>query len=176
MTKGLTRSLSRGPVLQQPVTKKTFTARSLAVTVDGATGAGFGSAVLGGLPQGNLMLLGAVSYLKFSGPSGGSAGLVDTWNGDYGVGSTPASDATITAGDVDIVPSTAVGPAVSEVSPITRGVQADGAFCGVVLDNTAGDLELNVNLLVDDADISADGIAMTIDGELHIAYVMLGDD
>ncbi len=31
----------------------------------------------------------------------------------------------------------------------------------VVLDNTAGDLEVNVNLLVDDADISADGITWT---------------
>lgn len=172
--KGLQRSLSRGPALRQNVTKQTFAVRDLALTVDGASGVGFGSVVIGDFPEGNIMLLGAVAYMAFTGPTSGDLG--DTWNGDFGIGTTPAGDATITGTDVDIVPSTAVGPAVAEASPRTRGTQSDGAKCGQVFDNTDGSLELNLSLLVDDADISADGIAMTVVGELHIVYVTLGDD
>ncbi len=169
--KGYPRGLSRGDPQQQEIVKQTIAFKDLAVEIDGATGVGFGSAVIGGLPEGNILLLGAVAYAAISGPT--SASLGDTWSGDYGVGTTPASDGTITAGDVDVVQSTALGPAVAEVSPRTRGVTGT---TGVILDNTAGDLELNLNVLVDDADISADDIACTADGELKLAYIMLGDD
>lgn len=172
--KGLQRSISRGPKADQNIVKETIRLSSLALEVDGATGVGWGTAVAGDFPQGNICLLGIVAYLQFSGPT--AAGLVDTWAGDYGVGSTPATDGTITAGDVDLVPSTALAAATAEVSPKTRGVQADGAFAGVVLDNTDGSLEINVNLLVDDANISADDLAFTVDGEIYLSYVVLGDD
>jgi len=172
--KGLVRSLGRGAPQSQPIVKQTISVRSLALEVDGATGVGWGTAVAGDFPEGNIVLLGVVSYLQFTGPT--DAALVDTWEGDYGVGSTPASDATITAGDVDLIPSTALAAATAEVSPKTRGVQADGAFAGVVLDNTDNSLEINVNLLVDDADISADDLAFTVDGEIYLSYVVLGDD
>lgn len=176
MGHGLPRSLKRptSPERTPAVIKRVFPATGETLSVDGATGVGFGTLVLGGLPEGNVMLLGAVGYFEFAGPI--DAGLVDTWSGDYGVGTTPATDGTITVGDVDIIPSTAVGPAVAELSPRTRGLDATGALAGVVFDNTAGDLELNVNLLIDDLDISADGILMTVEGELQIVFVMLGDD
>jgi hypothetical protein len=174
MTKGHARSHGRGDPLTQQIVKQTVAVRDTSLTVDGATGVGWGTTVIEGLPAGNIMLLGAVGYFQFTGPT--SANLSDTWNGDYGVGTTPADDATITAGDVNIIPSTAVGPAVAEASPRTRGTQADGAFAGVVLDNTDGSLELNLNLLVDDADIGADGIVMTVEGVLTLSYVVLGDD
>lgn len=176
MTKGLKRSLARGnpgggPDARPPIERYTFTARALAMTVNGATGVGFGTAVLGDLPQGNILIHGAAGYMKFTGP--GSASLVDTWNGDYGIGTTPAGDATLTAGDVDMIQSTAVGPAVAEASPRTRGTIGT---TGVLVDNTDGSLEVNVSLLVDDVDISADGLAFTVDGELHLLISVLGDD
>jgi len=174
MTKGLERSLSRGSALTQHTMKQTFTLDALAITVDGAAGIGFGTVVLGGLPEGNLLFLGATGYISVAGP-GSSANLVDTWNGDFGVGTTPADDATITAGDIDIVGSTALGPAVAEVSPRTRGTSVN-ADTGEVHDNTDGSLELNLNVLVDDADIDADGIAMTATGEVQLLFSMLGDD
>ena len=65
--------------------------------------------------------------------------------------------------------------ATAEVSPITRGLQADGAHCGVIFDNTAGALEVNLNLLIDDADISGT-VAITVSGTVDISYIMLGDD
>lgn len=175
MTKGLPRSTSRGEPQRQDIIKQTVLVKDVAILVDGATGVGFGTAVIGDLPEGNILLLGALAYLQFN-SAGGQAGLVDTWNGDFAIGTTPTADATVTGTDANIVPLTAVGPAVAEDSPRTRGVQADGAFCGVVLDNTDGALELNLNLIIDDADISADDVALTIKGELTLAYIVLADD
>lgn len=173
MSKGLPRSTSRGAPQRQEIIKQTITIRDLPVTVDGATGVGFGSAVAGDFPEGNILFLGAVSYIQATGPT--SASLGDTWNGDYGFGTTPAGDATITGADIDIIGSTPIGPAVAEASPRTRGTSVT-ATNAAVLDNTDGSLEINLNLLVDDADIGADDLVFTVNGELHLSYIVLGDD
>ncbi len=174
MGKGFPRSLKHANKATAHIVRETIKVRSLALTVDGATGVGYGSAVAGDFPEGNILFLGAVAYLAFTGPT--SANLVDTWEGDYGIGTTPAGDATITGTDVDLIPSTALAAATAEASPRTRGTQADGAKAGQVFDNTDGSLEVNVSLLVDDADIDADGIAMTAEGEIFMSYIVLGDD
>lgn len=171
MGKGLPRSLARGGA-KEPTFKKTFVAKALPIVVDGATGIGFGSAVLGGLPQGNLVLLGAVSYMKFT---TADTGVTTTFTGNYGIGSTPADDGTITGADVDVVTSTALSAATARVSPRTRGTKSAG-LAGAVLDNTDGSLELNLNLLIADATISADDCAFTADGELQLLFAVLGDD
>jgi len=170
MTKGLPRSLANGAKTRAPIVKQTIKVDALALTVDGATGVGFGSAVAGDFPEGNILLLGAVAYLAFTGPT--SASLADDWEGDYGVGTTPAGDATLTGADVDLIASTALAAATAEASPRTRGTGATQA----ILDNTDGSLEVNVSLLVDDADISADDLAFTATGEIYLSYVVLGDD
>lgn len=174
MVKGLVRSLNRGPALRQHVTKQHFVLNALAIEIDGATGVGFGTVVLGDFPEGNILLLGCVAYISVAGP-GGDAGLVDTWEGDYGIGTTPLSDGTISAGDEDIVPETALAAATAEVSPRTRAATSQ-TLSGVILDNTDGSLELNLNVLVDDADISADDIGCTATGDVTIAFIMLSDD
>tara|TARA_R110002167_G_scaffold198029_4_gene401104 strand:- start:801 stop:1310 length:510 start_codon:yes stop_codon:yes gene_type:complete len=169
MTKGLPRSLAHAAPLRAQIIKQTIVVRDLAISMAGTTGVGWGTAVAEGLPEGNIQLLGAVANLQFSGP-GGHANLVDTWVGDFAVGTTPADDGTVTAGDVDLIASTALAAATAEVSPVTRG-----SGPAVLIDNTAGALEVNVNLLVDDA--STDGtVPMTCDGEIYLSYVMLGDD
>ena len=173
MVKGLARSISRGDAQRAPIVRQTVKVRDLAITVDGATGVGFGTAVAADLPAGNILLLGAVAYLAFTGPT--SASLDDDWAGDYGVGTTPASDATLTGADIDIIGSTALAAATAEVSPRTRGVGVT-ATNAAILDNTDGSLEINVSLLVDDANIGADGLAFTADGEIFLSYVVLGDD
>lgn len=173
MTKGLQRSLSRAPLSSKPgaVLSHTITLRAEAMTVDGATGVGFGTLVAGQLPEGNILFQGCVAYLSFAG-SGADAGLADTWAGDYGIGTTPASDGTISGADVDIVASTALAAATAEVSPSTRGTGVTQA----IFDNTAGTLEVNVNLLVDDADISADDVAITVTGTIEMLYSKVLDD
>jgi hypothetical protein len=139
--------------------------------VDGATGVGWGTIPVGGFPQGNILFLGSACSLSFAG-SGADAGLGDTWAGDFAVGTTPADDGTVTGGDVDIIPSTPLAAATAEVSPLTRGVSTANA---VIHDNTAGALEVNLNLLIDDADISADDVPITITGFISLAYAVLGD-
>lgn len=169
--KGLQRSLSRGSPARQDVVKQVVKVNKLAIQVDGATGVGFGSAVIGDLPEGNILFLGAVAYMQFTKASS-ATGIQATFDGDYGIGTTPASDATITGADVDIIASTALGAATAGVSPRARGTNATQA----IFDNTDGSLELNLNLLIDDANISADDQDLTVSGELYIVYSVLGDD
>lgn len=171
--KGLPRSTSRGEPTAQDVTKATIVVRNATVAVTCvSTAVGFGTFVIGDFPQGNILLLGAVSYLTFSG-SGSDANLTATWNGDYSIGSSPTADVTLSGAEVDIIPSTAVGPAVSEVAPEARGTNATQ----VILDNTDGSLEVNVNVLIDAADIT-DGatVNLTVNGYLVVLYSVLGDD
>lgn len=176
MGKGLSRSMSRGAPLRQEIIKQTITVRDVEVTVS-ATGSaiGFGSAVIGDMPEGNILFLGAVAYMQLSG-SGSDANLVDDFEGDFGIGTTPADDATITAGDVDIIQSTALPAATAEVGVRTRGTSLP-ADAGEIHDNTDGSLELNLNVLVDAADITDDeSVVLTANGELQLVYVMLLDD
>lgn len=172
MSKGLPRSMSRGSALRQEVMKQTFVAKNVAVTVDGATGVGWGTAVIGDLPAGNILLLGAVAYMQFT---TADAGVQAAFDGDYSIGSTPTADATISGTDADIIPSTALGAATAKVSPRVRGVSTT-SLNGAILDNTDGSLELNLNLIIDDANISADDVAFTATGELILLYAVLGDD
>lgn len=173
MGKGLPRSTARGTPVKQEIIKQTLKVKDLPITVAGLTGVGWGTAVLGDFPQGNIMLLGAVGYMQFL---TASANVTATFDGDYAIGTTPTADATISGTDANIIPSTALGAATAKLSPRARGVQADGAFCGTVFDNTDGSLELNLQLLVDDANIDANGVAFTANGVLEIAYIVLGDD
>ena len=169
--KGLARSLSRGSAVQAPIIKQTINVKAAALAIVGASGVGFGSVVIGDLPAGNILFLGAVSYLQFT---SADADITATYDGDYGIGTTPASDATITGADVDIVQSTALGAATAKVSPVARGTSAI-ANAGQILDNTDGSLELNLNLLIDDASIS--GTAdLTASGFVVLSYIVLGDD
>lgn len=173
MSKGLVRSLTRGGLFEQKLVKQTAEFEGLAMTVDGATGAGFGQLNLGVLfPRGNILVLGAVALVTFSGP-GGHANLSDTWNGDYGVGFTQDGDAFLSGTDVIYTGAAAVGPAVAEVSPRTKAFNVVGA--PLILENSGGDADDTwINFTVDDADISADGIEFTVSGEFHIVYTVLG--
>lgn len=175
MGKGLPRSHAASLIGQVNVIQIPFnSAGGVGVfEVDGATGVGFGSMIAGGFPEGNVLFMGAACNLQFAG-SGADAGLVDTWQGDFAVGTTPASDGTLTAGDVDILPSTALAAATAEVSPLTEARSADAANAHI-FDNTDGSLEVNLNLLIDDANISADDVPITVTGFVSIAYCMLGN-
>ena len=171
--KGLPRSLARGNPLASPIIKQTLAVRAAAISVAGTTGVGFGSAVVGDFPEGNILFLGAVVNMQFSG-SGSDANLAATWSGDFALGTTPASDGTISAGDEDLVAETALAAASVEVSPLTRA-SSTSTLSGAILNNTDGSLEINLNLLIDDADIGGT-VPITATGEIYLSYVMLGDD
>ena len=171
--KGLPRSLSRGKASTQLVTKVKIPLAGIQVTVS-STGAavGWGTVVIGGLPEAHLKIMSGAVNIQLSG-SGADANLGDTWAGDFGVGSTPADDATITAGDADFIPSTALAAATAEVSPLT--IVADGV--DLVLDNTDGSLEVNLNVLIDAADIVDDqSVVLTATGVVEITLITMLDD
>lgn len=161
--------MARGSKSVQEIVKGTIPFNALAIRTTGATGVGFGTVVIGGLPQGNILLLGAVAYATFTKLD---AGTITTFDGDFAIGSAPTADATLSGAEVDIIPSTALGAATAGVSPTLRATNATQ----VILDNTDGSLELNLNLLMDDASVSADDQDFTVSGGLYLVYSVLGDD
>ena len=172
--KGLPRSLSRGAhQTRQHVSRQVVVVEDLTIAV-AATGeaVGFGTAVLGDFPEGNILLLGCTGYLKLDG-SGADANLTADWEGDFSVGITGTADATLDSTDVNILPSTALAAATAEIGVRTRSVNATP----VMLDNTDGSLEINLSALIDAADITDDqSVDLTVNGELQLAYIVLGDD
>lgn len=170
--KGLPRSLSRANPSVAAVQKLSIPIDK-SFNVTGATGvAQFMTTVVGDLPAGNILLLGAVAYLMLSGP-GGSANLTDDFEGDYAIGTSPTADVTLNGTEVDIIASNALGPAVAEVQPLKRATNATQA----ILDNTDGSLELNLNILIDADEVTnAQTVAIRAQGALYLSYVVLGDD
>ena len=176
MGKGFPRSMSRGVPQRQEIIRQTVVMEAVPFSVTSVTTAvGFGTVVVGDLPDGNILFLGAVGYVSIAGP-GASANLVDTWNGDFSFGTAPTADVTLSGAEIDLIPSTPTIVAVAEVSPSTRATHS-AAVTGTVYDNTDGSLEINLNVLIDAADIG-DGatVAMTATGVLHLSYIVLGDD
>lgn len=165
--KGLPRSMSRAVAARAQIIKRQIPF-SKTIAVAGTSGVGFGTVVIDDLPEGNVLILGAVAYAQFS---TADADVQAAFDGDYSIGSTATADATLSGGDADIIPSSALGAATAKVSPIVRGANATQA----ILDNTDGSLELNLNLIIDDANISGDA-DFVAEGILSIAYIVLGDD
>jgi hypothetical protein len=172
MGKGLPRSMSRGAAQRQDIVKQVvnFTT-AVSVTATGAA-VGFGTAVIGDLPEGNILFFGAVAYVQFSG-TGSDANLDAAWDGDFSIGTGPTADVTLSGAEIDIIPSTALGAATAEVSPRVRAINATQT----IFDNTDGSLELNLNVLIDAANI-VDGatVPLIARGTLQLAYVVMLDD
>jgi hypothetical protein len=170
MSKGLSRSLSRGKSTAQPITKQNIQVVETVSVADGAPG--FGTTVIAALPTGNLLFLGAVAYLQFT---TADADVITTFDGDYSLGTVATVDGDVAdANEADLIPSTAFGAATAKVSPVIRGASTD-ALGGGIIDNTAGDKYINLNVLIDDASISG-AADFTVRGSVHIACIVLGDD
>lgn len=176
MTKGLPRSLARASALRDEFIKTTIPiSGSMDITgVDAAVDAG--TFVIAGLPQGNILFLGAVANVIVA--AGADAHVIDDWNGDFGIGTIPNADVDLAdAGDDDIIPSTALVADTGTKDTLKTRAASTTTEHGLIIDNTDGSLELNFNLLIDDNVITdtEDG-TFTVTGELYIAYTMLGDD
>ncbi len=174
--KGLPRSNQRGNPLLQEVIKVTIPIRDLSVTVAAASsGVAFGTAVVAGLPQGNMLLLGAVAYLELS---TADADAVAGWHGDFGFGYAVTADGDLGDSNEDaIIPSTTIDADGETKASVRTRAQSTQTEQSVIVDNTDGSLEVNLNVLVDAADFTdASSAVFTANGDLHLAYIMLGDD
>ncbi len=174
MSKGLARSLSRGSEDAQKIVKEKI---SFSKSVDITGGAGVvdpATMQIAALPTGNILFLGAVAYISVDG--GSDTHIIDNWDGDYGIGTIPNADADLgDAGDDDIIASTAISAGASDkLAPSTRGASTTTEH-GLIIDNTGGTLEINLNLLIDDNVITdtEDG-TFVVAGDLYIAYTVLG--
>lgn len=171
--KGLPYSNGRGNAAAAPTPRRVrYDVKALALNVTSVTTAdGVGTVVVGDFPDGNILFLGGIAYLKFTTSDADITSLI--WEGDYSVGTTATADATLDGTDVNLIASSAVGPAVAKVSPLTRGAGSTAAL----FDNTDGSLEINLNVKVDAAHIgdSATG-SFTVDGYVELVYIVLGDD
>lgn len=170
--KGLPRSLAHAPASRAEIVKATIPIAA-AVVSSGATGVGFGTIPIAGLPEGNILILGAVAYVQLSKDTvAGAAGTLDAFTGSYSIGSGATADATLSALEVDVIASQATAAATAGVSPLTRGV----GVAQSVIDNTDASKVLNLNVLLDDASVSADSQHLKASGTLYLSYVVLGDD
>jgi hypothetical protein len=146
------------------------------VVADPGAAVAFATAVIEGLPAANLWIGCAVAY--FSVQDVGGAGLIAAFTGNFAIGTTPTADATLAATDIDIINTTAF-TAAAGITPRTREVSAavsgnnltDARF----FDNTDGSLELNANIIIADASISAQA-TVRVRGELHLVMATMGDD
>lgn len=171
--KGLPRSTGRilsnvAPFVQKlnyPLLNK-----PLAVTGGAATALGFGSANLGGLPEGNLLILGSLAYLRlFS----SDADVIATWSGNFSVGTTATADTTLDLTDANIVASSAIGAATAKLSPQLR-VNGTSPF---YIDNTDKTLSVFLNVTTADNSVTDSLVGdFVVNGFIQLAVAVLGDD
>lgn len=171
--KGLPRSLARAKAGNEMTPRRVrYVAKDLALTVTGgaSTAAGSGTVVLGGLPEGNIFFLGGLGYFQFSSTSDE---VQADWQGDFGIGTTPDANATLATTDVNIIGATEIAAATAKVSPMLKVSNVTHAL----IDNTENDLELNINLLTDDDDVTdSEEAVFLVNGYLDLVYIVLGDD
>lgn len=164
--KGLPRSIGKAADNAVAISKLHISAASISVT-DGNPG--YGNVAISGLPEGNILILGATSYIRFTTTS---SNVTSTFDGDYAIGTAGTSDGNVSdSGEANVISSTALGAATAKVSPSARGEKATS----IIIDNTANDKKLYLNLLIDDASISGNA-TFTASGNVFIAYAILGDD
>lgn len=169
--KGLLRSLDRRPKHLRDMVKETIVLDGKTIVITSvSTAVGFGTLILGDFAAGNIIYMGVAGLIGFAG-SGSDANLVDTWEGDFSLGSTATADVTLDGTDVDLLASTAIAAATAEVVAPFRMA---GVAAPVMLDNVDGALEINLNMLIDAAHIGDDqSVTITLSGTIELAYTVL---
>jgi hypothetical protein len=135
------------------------------ISVVGAAGDGFGGVKIYTFPEGRILVLGVTASLEVDDLD---SNLDDTADGgDYGIGTAIVSDADLgDATDVDLCPSTSIDPIGTAVG---AALAASAHF-----DGTSAAKTVNINLLIDDADIGGtEDVGMT--GTVTLTWVNLGD-
>ncbi len=174
MGKGFPRSFATAKADQLPTARRTYLARGLLLVNKAVTTfPGFGSAILAPLPVGDILLLGAVGYFEF-GEGADTFDLTADYQGDYALGIGETETFTISSDEQNILGSTPLPPAVAKAGPRTRAVGLV-TNSGLVLDNSAGLLQMRLNMLIDAEDIADSGtVDLVVNGELLLFFSVLG--
>jgi hypothetical protein len=173
MSKGIPRTLARAAASgDSAVVSRLHVKLKHTINVAAAgAGIGFGTVVVGDFPEGNIAMLAVVGNVTFTAP--GTSSLIAAFAGDFSVGTAANADTDLAdAGEANILASTELLAA----SSTTGNIRATNVT-PLVLDNTDGSLEINLNVIIDAssiADASDEDVAVT--GDLYIVYAKLGDD
>jgi hypothetical protein len=139
------------------------------VLVDEADTVAYGGLKIYDMPRGRIVVLSASADLAVAKTS---AGVDDDYNGDFSMGTVVASnDATLTATEANIIPSTATPEATDGA---TTAVGASTA--PLVVDGSATPMDVYFNALVDDSDHDVDGTPANLEftGTIEIIWAYLG--
>lgn len=149
-----------GSVVRQLVLR----ASGVQLIIDGSSGAGWGTAQLGTLPEGRVIILGVTVESMAITADGGD--LASGEGGDFGLGTTATADNTIAGTDVNLCPSTSL-------DPIQTGVDAALA-AEAQFDGTSSAVEVHANCIIDDGDVAAQS-TNTLACIATVTYINLGD-
>jgi len=151
-----------------PIHKTVLSLEDVSVTVANTTGVSFGGTKIHDMPEGRILILGAVL-------GGVTVDLSSATNldaadgGDISVGTTVAGDGTLSGTDVNIIPSTSI-------DPLSGGITGAALAASAQLDGTSAAVDVYLNMLIDDADVGdTDSDVVLISGTLTLVWVNLGD-
>lgn len=153
----------------------TFT-NSPVVLVDHAATVAYGSLKFFTFEKGQINIVGAVANLVVTKTS---AGVVDAWNGDFGVGSVAADNsATLASTEQNVIPTTAT-PAATGTGSGAGGAHttAKGKLTtAALLDGSVTAVDLYLNMLVDDAnqDVTTTPCNLIVNGTITLTYANNG--
>lgn len=151
-----------------------FTSTNTPVTVGNVTGISFGGLKIYDFPLGRFKIIGGRMFpfsLSWAGQDIAAAG-----SGDISLGTTITADGTLATTEVDIMASTALlDPFVSGVGGIGAAGLGGTLVNDTFFDGTVIAKDLNVNLIIDDADV-ADGASdiVLLTGVLVVRWDFLG--
>jgi hypothetical protein len=131
MSKGLQRSNINGPNTNV-ITKEI----PVNIQVNCSVGApGFGTAILLGLPRGNLLITEVTADLAFSALVNGVANpnVSAAFTGNFSIGTTATADNVLATTDVNLVASTAMNTASAAISAVKH---AAGTVLNLLIDNS----------------------------------------
>lgn len=148
----------------------TLTNVAVSTTDNGASGAQ-GTLQLATLPRGNLQYFGGTSDLAITGDG---TNITATAAVVSAVGSAvPASDATLTGTEADLIPSYAATLAAS--AGVVKGKGITGKFFDNTTFTNATQTTANLNFAIPDAGSSANG-TITVNGTIRLSYYNHGDN
>lgn len=138
--------------------------------VDEAAVVAYGGLKVFDFPEGAIFILGATANLALTKTS---AGINDTWDGDFGIGTvTAGNNNALATTEQNILPTTATPQAVAGATT------AKGQNTAVaILDGTTTPVDAYLNFLVDDADHDVTGTAadIVVNGSITLTWLSLGD-
>lgn len=158
-------------VTKEGMNKTVLTLTNVAIALaDNAGVVAYGSSKIFDFPEGLIQIFGATADLAVT---KSSAGVIATFDGDFGLGSAAANNgAALATTEQDVIPTTPTPQAVAGVTT-AKGL----SVAGLLLDGSATPADLFLNVLVDDADhdVTTTPCNLIFNGTITVMWANYGD-